>query len=277
MILDGTISALDNERECLEERREIIQRREIDNMKKITEMMKMYIWKLGIRVLIFALMLTFYVMNKELLCEFVTQNIWIGLTPIHLLWFVFMVMMLRHLFFPRKATMALRKAKEVEYEEKTGYDRLALLEYVQDQNIKAWKVMLIWLSFNAIFGVLYLLHLIDNADLLMLTVFFFLCDYICILFYCPFQTEVMKNKCCVNCRIYDWGHFMMFTPMLFIKSFFSWSLFFTALVVLIRWELIYAKYPERFWSGSNQKLNCAHCNDKICKFKYKKIHGENAV
>ena len=77
----------------------------------------------------------------------------------------------------------------------------------------------------------------------------------------------MKNKCCVNGRIFDWGHFMMFTPMLFIKSFFSWSLFFTSQVVLIRWELIYAKYPERFWSGSNTKLNCEKCNDKICKFK----------
>ena len=243
-----------------------------DNLKKITEMMKMYIWKLGIRVLIFVLVFGFYISNKELLCKFVTQNIWIGVTPIHLLWFVFMIMMIRHIFFSRQSTMALRKAKETEYEEKEGYDRLALFEYVHDQNIKAWKVMLIWLSFNAVFGILYLLKLIDNADLLMLTVFFFLCDYICILFYCPFQTEVMKNKCCVNCRIFDWGHFMMFTPMLFIRSFFSWSLFFTSVVVLIRWELIYAKYPERFGSGSNNRLNCENCNDKICKFKNTIIH-----
>lgn len=95
--------------------------------------------------------------------------------------------------------------------------------------------MLIWLSFNAIFGIAYLAGWMDEADLLMLTVFFFICDYICILFFCPFQTFVMKNKCCVNCRIYDWGHFMMFTPMLFIRSFYSWSLFFTSLVVLIHW------------------------------------------
>ncbi len=132
--------------------------------------------------------------------------------------------------------------------------------------------MLVWLSLNAVFGILYLAHLIDEADLFMLTVFFFLCDYICILFFCPFQTFIMKNKCCVNCRIYDWGHFMMFTPMLFIRNFFSWSLFFTSAVVLIHWEIVYAKHPERFWFGSNKTLQCINCQDKTCQYK-KKIKG----
>lgn len=127
--------------------------------------------------------------------------------------------------------------------------------------------MLCWLFFNAIFGILYLLKIIDNTDLLMLTIFYYLCDYICILFYCPFQHLIMKNRCCVNCRIYDWGHFMMFTPMLFIRDFFSWSLFFTSCVVLIHWEIIYAKHPERFWYGSNQRLQCASCSDKTCQIK----------
>lgn len=60
---------------------------------------------------------------------------------------------------------------------------------------------------------------------------------------------------------------MMFTPMLFIQNFFSWSLFFTSVVVLIHWELVYAKHPERFWHGSNQNLQCAHCKDKTCWYK----------
>lgn len=127
--------------------------------------------------------------------------------------------------------------------------------------------MLIWLSGNAVVGVLYLFEVLDMADLLMLTVFYFLSDYICILIFCPFQTCIMKNKCCVNCRIYDWGHFMMFTPMLFIQNFYSWSLFFTSLVVLIHWEIVYAKHPERFWSGANQTLQCQNCKDKTCQVK----------
>ena len=79
----------------------------------------------------------------------------------------------------------------------------------------------------------------------------------------------MKNKCCINCRIHDWGHFMMFTPMLFIKNFYSWSLFFTSLVVLIHWEIVYAQHPERFWEGSNKTLQCANCKEKTCQIKKK--------
>ena len=241
------------------------------SMKKIpfTKMMTSYMCKLVLRVIIFIAVFAFYIINKEGLYQLVTEPFWNSVSFIHVLWFIFMAMMIRHIVFPKNATMALRKADETEYEEKTKYDKLELYEYVYDQNIKAWRVMLVWLCVNAIWGILYLFQVFDNADLVMLSVFYFLCDYICILFFCPFQTGIMKNKCCVNSRIYDWGHFMMFTPMLFIKNFFSWSLFFTSCIVLLHWEIIYAKYPERFWSGSNRKLESANCKDKICKYKRK--------
>jgi hypothetical protein len=163
--------------------------------------------------------------------------------------------------------MAIRKSKESTYVPVENYDRKELLEYVQDMNLKAWRVMLVWLSLNAVIGLLYVFNIFQNEELLLCTVLFFLGDYICILFFCPFQTFIMHDKCCVNCRIYDWGHFMMFTPMLFIKNLFSWSLFFMSCIVLIHWEMIYAKHPERFWEGSNKVLRCANCRDKTCQIK----------
>lgn len=238
-----------------------------------TKMMSRYIIKLAIRVLIFASVLIFYIFHKDLLYDFMTWPIWIGITPLHVLWVIFMAMMLTHIFPMERVTMALRKAEPEQFQEVKGYSELELYRFVQDQNGKAWTVMLVWLSANAVFGLLYLLQILDDADLLMLTVFYFLCDYICILFYCPFQSIIMKNKCCVNCRIYDWGHFMMFVPMLFIRNFFSWSLFFTSCVVLIHWEIRYAKHPERFWSGSNQTLQCTSCKDKTCQIK-KRLSGK---
>ncbi len=232
-----------------------------------TLMMKRYMVKLIIRITVFVVVLIGYLFDRERLIEFMTQPIRRGITPLHLLWVMFMAMMLFHIFPTEKLTMALRKYKKKTYEETPEYSKEELYGFVQNQNIKAWIVMLVWLVFNAIFGLLYVLKLINEADLFMLTVFYFLSDYICILFFCPFQTYIMKNKCCVNCRIYDWGHFMMFTPMLFIKNFYCWSLFFTACVVLIRWEIIYAMHPERFWSGSNKKLQCTNCKDKTCQIK----------
>ncbi len=236
---------------------------------EITPVYRKYLLQFALRICIFLAVLITYVTHREWLGEFMAQPISFGITPIHILWALFMFLMIVHIF-PRKGlSMAIMKQKEDHFEPVPDYSELSLLRFVQQMNIKAWIVMLVWLSFNAVFGILYLLGIIGNSDLLMLTVFYFLCDYICIIVFCPFQTFIMKNKCCVNCRIYDWGHIMMFTPMLFIKNFFSWSLFFTAIVVTFRWEMIYAKHSERFWEGSNRRLQCEHCKDKTCQIKRK--------
>ena len=237
-----------------------------------TKMMNRYLLNFIVRLSIFVTVFVLYLSRKELLIDILTHKFSFGIenygiTFLHVVWAFFMVMMVRHLIPGKTLSMALRKNEAENYVEVEGYSELELAKFIQDQNVKAWKVMLLWLSFNAIWGALYLFGILDVADLLMLTVFYFLCDYICILFFCPFQKVIMKNKCCVNCRIYDWGHFMMFTPMLFIQNFFSWSLFFTSLVVLIRWEIVYAKNPQRFWSGSNKTLQCANCKDKTCQIK----------
>ena len=232
-----------------------------------TIMMKSYLVKLGIRIAIFLGVVVFYFYDKNLMMQWFHQSVFLGITPIHILWAIFMVMMIKHLFPKEPFTMALVKSEKEKYVPVENYSKLELLEFVQDQNIKAWKVMAVWLIGNGIVGLLYSFDVIGQAELFLLTVFYFLCDYICILFYCPFQSHMMKNKCCVNCRIYDWGHFMMFTPMMFIHSFYSLSLFLTGCVVLVHWEIIYAKHPERFYEGSNQVLKCVNCKDRTCQIK----------
>lgn len=233
----------------------------------MTRMLMRYILTFLTRLGIFIAVLALYLHDRELLKKLMTQPIKYGISFIHILWAVFMIIMLQHIFPNNRLSMALRRQKEETYVPVEGYSEYELLKYVQDQNVKAWNVLLVWLLGNAGVGALYLFKIITDSELLMLSVFYYLSDYICILFFCPFQTGIMKNKCCVNCRIYDWGHFMMFTPMLFIRNFFSWSLFFTSAVVLIHWEIIYARHPERFWEGSNARIKCANCRDKICQFK----------
>lgn len=232
-----------------------------------TRMTTHYAIGMVFRTTIFIITFINYLIQKESFYSFMKNPVFYKISSLHILWFIFMLTMLSHLFPTEKLPMSLRKHLKETYKERADYSELELLRFVKEQNQRAWFVMLVWLSFNSIFGFFYLFGKLDNADLLMLTVFYYLCDYICILFYCPFQSVIMKNKCCVNCRIYDWGHFMMFTPMLFIKDFFSWSLFFMSVIVLIHWEIVYAKNPERFWEGSNQILMCANCKDKTCQAK----------
>ena len=232
-----------------------------------TKKLNIYLVKFVFRAMIFLGVFVLYVQERTMLEKLIYQPIGYGCNVMHLIWIVFMCIMISHLIPNKYLSMAWRKAKEEVYVPVENYKEIDLLRYVQKQNVAAWRVMLLWLSFNAIFGLLYLVDILRASDLLMLTVFYCLCDYICILLFCPFQTGIMKNKCCINCRIYDWGHFMMFTPMLFIKNFYSWSLFFTSIVVLIHWEIVYAKHPERFWEGSNKTLQCAHCKEKTCQIK----------
>jgi len=153
------------------------------------------------------------------------------------------------------------------YQPVEDYNELKLYKYVQKNNLSAMWVLIVWLCFNAIFGALYVFNIIEIKELVLLTTFYYVCDLICVVIWCPFQSFFMKNKCCVNCRIFNWGHFMMYTPMLFIRNFFTWSLFFTSLMVMLRWEITLLRHPEQFWEGSNKILKCANCKDKICKIK----------
>ena len=244
------------------------QKQIVKGIQKTREL-KFYLFKFAIRIAIFFGVLSFYLKDRDLMGILMSQPFWHGFTLIHFIWFVFMGLMLMHLNPNNRLSMAWKKAKETEFRPVENYDELKLLLFVQKQNIAAWIVMLLWLCFYAIWGTLYLFGVLTSSDLLMLTVFYFLCDYICILIFCPFQKIFMKNKCCINCRIYDWGHFMMFTPMLYIKNFYSWSLFFTSLVVLIHWEIAYAKHPERFREGSNKTLQCINCKERTCQIKKK--------
>ncbi len=235
--------------------------------KESTPMLKVYLIKLVIRIVIFMITAGIYLYDKDAVYRLIMMPMGQGINFMHILWFVFMVMMINHLFPKGKKTMALLKIEEREYEPVPDYAKEDLKKFIKKQNIKAAQIMTLWIAFNCIFGALYMGGILEKADLIMLTVFYFLCDYICILFFCPFQTFIMKNKCCVNCRIYDWGHFMMFTPMIWFGDFYGLSLFVTACIVLLRWEIGYARHPERFWQGSNKKLQCDSCKDKTCQIK----------
>ena len=152
-------------------------RREIKTKLIKTAMTERYKVRFAFRIFVFAAVLAGYLQDKEKLYALVSQPIQFGITPLHILWVVFMVTMILHLFPTDKRSMALLKSEEAQYVEVPGYSEVELYRFVQQQNQRAWVVMLVWLCFNAIFGALYLLGVIDSADLLMLTVFYYLCDY----------------------------------------------------------------------------------------------------
>ena len=140
-------------------------------------------------------------------------------------------------------------------------------------------VLLVWIGFNGIFGALYLAGIFDDGIMLLISCAYSVCDMICILFFCPFQTWFLKNKCCSTCRIYNWDYTMMFTPLFFVMKPYTWGLLVLSVALLIRWEITFSRHPERFSEQTNEYLRCQNCTEKLCSHKkqLKKLWGHIAA
>ena len=148
-----------------------------------------------------------------------------------------------------------------------NYQKTGKTDIVVPDNNATILVLLVWICFNAIFGALYMKGVIDEGIMLLLSSAYSVCDMICILFFCPFQTWFLKNKCCVTCRIYNWDYAMMFTPLFFVAKPYTWGLLALSVALLVRWELTFYRHPERFCETTNDYLRCENCSEKLCAHK----------
>ena len=187
------------------------------------------------------------------------------LSPFHVLWLIWMFDMLCQLV-PVKDHIPLGSQKHFLDRFKPIKDKInytALKDYVVSTTKAAYKVFIVWAVFILVIGFLYRGGILTDSMLFMISVIFYVCDLICVLVWCPFRL-IMKNKCCTTCRIFNWDHLMMFTPMLFIDGYYPTTLLLAAIAVWILWELCFMMYPERFWENSNTALKCSECTDKLC-------------
>lgn len=132
-------------------------------------------------------------------------------------------------------------------------------------NVGALKVLVIWLGLTLIIGGLKIFGIISHQEVFLISTFFYLCDLICVLFFCPFQKWFMHNKCCATCRIFNWDHMMMFSPFIFVKGAYTWILVIMSLISMLIWEFTFFSHPERFFEESNENLKCKNCKEKMCR------------
>lgn len=233
--------------------------------KPISKTRKTYILKLVARCIIFALSVAAFVIKPEWFTVIEGSNFFRALSPLHLLWIVWVIDMVLQLI-PIKEHIPLGSQKLFGIRFKPNKDVInyqSLKDYVISTTKSAYKVFIIWTVLIIILGILYKFNILSSSHLFLISVGFYMCDLICVLIWCPFRL-IMKNRCCTTCRIFNWDHLMMFTPMLFINSFYSVSLLLMAFAVWVVWELSVMMYPERFWFKSNDALKCSQCTDKLC-------------
>ena len=221
--------------------------------------------RLAGRIIIWVLGVYFCVTDQSVFSVLEKGAFALEFSPLHLLWGVWMADMLWQLI-PAKRNLALGSKKlfrQYFVPGKIKDGAAALKNYVLTTSRMAGNILLIWAGLIALIGILWHAGILNNTALFMISVTFYVCDLICVLFWCPFRL-LLKNRCCTTCRIFNWDHLMMFTPMIYVGSLYSVSLLLMSLVVWLAWELAVLVHPERFWWGSNVALSCQNCTDKLC-------------
>ena len=231
--------------------------------RKLSPTSAMHYFKLVVRSLMLIGALIIYIDNRlhnggELYDRFREVP---GLLQI--IWVMFMIEMILRMFPANIESMGCQKLFKKNYiPNEKGSGKPVLLS-----GRMTLFVAFIWIVLNGAIGGLYYLGWIDEGILFLVSLAFSVCDMICILFFCPFQTWFMKNRCCTTCRIYNWDFAMMFTPLVFTDHFFTRSLLAVALLVLIQWEVTVYRHPERFSEETNKCISCANCTEKLCHHK----------
>ena len=213
------------------------------------------------RSVLFVLLMIGYILYRVRYREELTSRLERMPGIFIVMWALFAVEMVFR-FFPSKY-----ESPGCQKQFKRNYVKSGNTEIEIPDNHATVFVALIWIVSNAVFGALHMIGLLDDGFMLLLCSAYSVCDMICILFFCPFQSWFLKNKCCTVCRIYNWDYAMMFTPLFFVQGVLSWSLLALSIALLFRWEITYYRHPERFSENTNEYLKCANCTEKLCLHK----------
>lgn len=217
--------------------------------------------KLVYRSLLLAAVTVYYIVKRVSHVDEKIETLANSPVVMAILGAVFAVEMVFRMFPSRLESMGCEKQFR-RYYKPTGEEKPKLQS--------AWvtlSVFFVWILLNGVFGTLYLTGVFDQWIMIIISLVYSVCDMCCILFFCPFQTWFMKNKCCMTCRIYNWDYAMMFTPLAFVRGVFTWGLFGLALFLLLLWEVRLHRHPERFSERTNESLACVNCKEKLCTHK----------
>ncbi len=233
-------------------------------IRPVSRLRKAYIARLVGRCVILAGCIFLSVLGSSEFELLDRMNFFSRFSVLHILWGIWVIdMVCQHIpvkHMPLGSQKLFRERFRPVHKE-INYSRLK--DYIISTRKAACKVFALWTVIIAVIGVLFHANIINRTVLFLISVFFYVCDLICVLIWCPFRL-ILGNQCCTTCRIFNWDHLMMFSPLIFMGGFYSISLVLMACAVWLVWEFCVMRFPERFWEFSNEALKCSNCTDKLC-------------
>ena len=244
----------------------------------MSDIRKQYIARLVGRIIVLIFCITLCFVKPESYDVLEGMNFFKSFSIFHILWIIWFIDIILQII-PIKNKVALGSQKLFANrfrpsDNKINYEKL--WKYIAVISKSAYIVMIIWVALITLIGVLYYQKIINDMILFNISVVFYVCDLICVLIWCPFRL-IMKNKCCTTCRIFNWDHLMMFSPMIFISGLYSISLVVLSFLAWLIWELFILIYPERFSEVTNVALQCSECTDKLCTQYCQKLRPQKKI
>ncbi len=224
--------------------------------------------KLWLRAVLMLFVFAAYLFRREQLQNIASYKILWNISPLHILWALLMLEMLLVPIPAFNRFVGCGKHFKRHYIPNPASRRSeAFYTYTFRMNEATVVVLAVWVAVILVIGACFYAGLLGPMEIVLITVFLYLCDQICVNIWCPFQSFIIGNKCCNTCRIYNWGHFMLFSPLIYLNTFYSISLLGVSFLILLQWEYLHHKYPERFSEITNLALRCSHCTGTICRIK----------
>ena len=189
--------------------------------KEPSELRKRYIIRFIGRIIVLVIATLLFFFKRDEFDVLEGFNFFRKFSLFHLLWGIWVVDMLLQLI-PVKNHISLGSQKHLRYHFQMAKERInipALKKYISSITRSAYKVMILWVALIAVIAGFYYTGVFTKAHLLMISVLFYVFDLVCVLIWCPFRL-IMGNKCCTTCRIFNWDHFMMFSPVIFAGGFY---------------------------------------------------------
>jgi hypothetical protein len=224
----------------------------------------------GLAVIVIGL---FTIYNPDALIFLFTYPVLAPLRPYHILWLLATLVLVKRMIPRFNIKMSSGKIFEKNFLD-TGEDterrRLGFQKNKRKADSGAFRSGLYWILLLLVMWMWRYVGILPDVWLYVIVLFFIFMDQFCISVFCPFQW-LMRNKCCSTCRINNWGYCMAFSPLVFIHSFWTYSIVFLSLVTIFQWEYLYFKHPERFYDIYNANLMCKNCKTH-CRRKSAKLN-----
>ena len=205
----------------------------------------------------------FAIFRPDLLKSFFAFPIYV-INVYHILWLLVIVVLVKRMIPGSSSKISSGKIFRRFYKEAAGISPARdkkLLALKKKTDSGAIRSAFYWLLLLADIGLWRMVGMLSDTWIYIIVLFFMFMDQFCVMVFCPFRW-LMKNKCCSTCRIDNWGYLMAFSPLVFIHSFWTWSIVALSIAIVIQWEYLYHRYPERFFETHNASLACRNCVSK---------------